>query len=71
MGKSNGATSQVAPGCDKFTAFCVGAEVDHAEEQDNPITVESTQLVSNGDERNSNVDTGLDGLDETDWYKPV
>jgi hypothetical protein len=70
LGPSNCATFQLAPGYAKFNAFCAEADVDYDDEQCHPITVESSQVVSNDADDDEIVDSGSD-TNEIDWSQPI
>lgn len=71
LGTSNVATFQLAPGYAKFSAFCAEAEVNYDEEQSNPITVESSQVVSDDEEDEDDIVESGSDPDETDWCRPI
>lgn len=72
IGKSNITTFQLAPCYGKCTAFCAEVKVNCEKEQDDSITIELSQLVSEDDEEDDdNADAGSDEPNETNWCEPV
>jgi hypothetical protein len=66
LGTRNVATFQLAPGCAKLSAFCAKADVDYDEEQGDPITVESSQVVSEDEDEDDIVQGGADKQNQQD-----
>ena len=69
LDSSNVATFQLAPGYAKFNAFCAEAEVDYDAEQHDPITVNSTVVVSDDEDENDIVESRSEA--QTEWCEPV
>jgi hypothetical protein len=70
LGTSNVARFHLAPGHAKFSAFCAEADVDYDKEHGDQITVESLQVVSDGEDEDVIVESGSD-LNETDRCQPI
>jgi hypothetical protein len=71
MGQNNVATFQLASGYGKFAAFHTEAEVDYEKEQNDPIMVKSSQLVSDKEDTDNYDKVGSDKPEMTEWCEPV